>query len=560
MVDEFKKLTGRIATIFLRINEAGDMLRVASNVLRKDGQRAVGTMILARTEDGRPHPVIEAVLRGDTYIGRNLVVDEWYLSSYRPLRNDQGQVAGMLFYGVPETAAIQQLKEQFLATRVGKTGYAYVLHTRGNDAGRYVISYQGKRDGEIILESKSADGRQVILEMVEHARQMKEGEMAGIRYTWKNQDDAEAHSKTVRYQYFEPWDWLIAAGVKDAEFYEASDRMQKLVQNEWQKVGVVAGATVLFSLLVFLLFSRSISRRIAEIVSFLRDCSYETEQAATQLSESSQTLAEGSSRQAAAVQETSSSLEEISSMAKSNAAHTGEVSRLSQQALGHATDGLSEMQELAQAMKGIQEAGISIAAITKTIEQIAFQTNILALNAAVEAARAGEAGAGFSVVADEVRKLAQNSARAARETADKISHAQNITASGVAHTGQLSKRLETIQSTFSQVNTLIKEMEQSSREQERGLQQINEAVHEIDKVTQINVSASEESAAAAEELQSQSQQLLSSMRVLEKLLMGKNVDDKAIGNVSILSSKSHETSQNLASNLVPARSARPAAG
>ena len=153
--------------------------------------------------------------------------------------------------------------------------------------------------------------------------------------------------------------------------------------------------------------------------------------AAGQVSSASQSLAEGASEQAASLEETSSSLEEMSSMTKRNAENAQKANELAKQARAAADTGVGDMQAMNAAMDAIKASSDDIAKIIKTIDEIAFQTNILALNAAVEAARAGEAGMGFAVVADEVRNLAQRSAQAAKETAAKIEGAVSKTAQGV---------------------------------------------------------------------------------------------------------------------------------
>jgi methyl-accepting chemotaxis protein len=141
-----------------------------------------------------------------------------------------------------------------------------------------------------------------------------------------------------------------------------------------------------------------------------------------------------------------------------------------------------------------------IAKIIKTIDEIAFQTNILALNAAVEAARAGEAGMEFAVVADEVRNLAQHSAQAAKETAAKIEGAIGNTSQGVEISCKVAQALYDIVAKARQVDELAAEVANASGEQSRGITQINTAVGQVDKVTQSNAASAEESAAAAEEL------------------------------------------------------------
>ena len=165
------------------------------------------------------------------------------------------------------------------------------------------------------------------------------------------------------------------------------------------------------------------------------------------------------------------------------------------------------MKDMSAAIAEIRSSAQEMAKIVKTIDEIAFQTNLLALNAAIEAARAGEAGKGFAVVADEVRNLARRSAEAAKTTAGLIEGAQKNAEAGVQTTAKVSTSLTQIQGSALKVATLVAEITAASRQQSQGIEQVNIAVSEMDKVVQQNAANAEESASAAEELSSQAQEL-----------------------------------------------------
>jgi methyl-accepting chemotaxis protein len=242
--------------------------------------------------------------------------------------------------------------------------------------------------------------------------------------------------------------------------------------------------------------------------------------ASGQISSASQSLAEGASEQAASLEETSASLEEIASMTKRNAENALSAKDLSSETRQAAETGSSNMHEMNRAMADIQSASGNISKIIKTIDEIAFQTNILALNAAVEAARAGEAGAGFAVVADEVRNLAQRSAQAAKETAEKIEDSISKSANGVALSGKVTESLGQIVTKARQVDELVAEIATASREQSQGIDQVNTAVTQMDKVTQTNAATAEESASASEELSAQAATLREIVADLQTLVTG----------------------------------------
>jgi methyl-accepting chemotaxis protein len=268
------------------------------------------------------------------------------------------------------------------------------------------------------------------------------------------------------------------------------------------------------------LITRSINVTLQSMAGTLDDASAQVSSAATQVSSASQTLAEGSSQQAASLEETSASLEEMSSMTKRNTESAQQAKNLSGQTRGAADQGSRQMEEMRQAMDGIKSSSDEIAKIVKTIDEIAFQTNILALNAAVEAARAGEHGAGFAVVAEEVRALAQRSAQSAKETASKIETAIQKSGQGVEISAGVSKALGEIVEKARQVDEIVGEIARASQEQDSGIGQINTAVGQMDKVTQSNASSAEETAAAAEELNAQAAMLSDTIRELRALVGG----------------------------------------
>ena len=274
--------------------------------------------------------------------------------------------------------------------------------------------------------------------------------------------------------------------------------------------GGISGIAVAFGLALLLnggagfVIIRGLNKTLRTVGDTLGGGAAHVASAAAQVSSSSQALAEGASEQAASLEETSSSLEEMAGMTNHNADNANKASELAKQARNAADTGAGDMQAMSTAMTEIKTSSDDIAKIIKTIDEIAFQTNILALNAAVEAARAGEAGMGFAVVAEEVRALAQRSAQAARETADKIEGAITKTAQGVEISERVSRSLAEIVDKIRQVDQLVAEVSTASKEQNQGVKQITTAVAQMDKVVQNNAANAEESASAAEELNAQS--------------------------------------------------------
>ncbi len=301
--------------------------------------------------------------------------------------------------------------------------------------------------------------------------------------------------------------------------------MSEVLAPVYAGVYLIAGiglALILLSIGMLYFMVNSIIRALNLIISGLGDTSSEVSNAAGQISSSSQSLAEGATEQAASLEETSSALEQMASMTRQNADNATKTNETMIQTGEMFKQSSVHMENMATAMTSISDSSEEISRIIKTIEDIAFQTNLLALNAAVEAARAGEAGKGFAVVADEVRNLAQRSAQAARDTTMLIEKTITNVREGVDVSGKVSESFAGIQQSATTVTRLISEITVATNEQAQGVDQVNTAVAQMDKVTQQNAAGAEEMASASEQLSAQAHQLNGMVEQLIGLVTGKN--------------------------------------
>ncbi len=265
---------------------------------------------------------------------------------------------------------------------------------------------------------------------------------------------------------------------------------------------------------------RVIFRPLSQAIAKIEENAQLNATTTSEIAEASQSVADGASRQAAALEETAAALEEMSGSTKLNAEAASRAQVMIQDTCRVIEDAHRKTVEMKTVMEEAQKAADSIAKIIKTIDEIAFQTNILALNAAVEAARAGEAGAGFAVVANEVRNLAQRCTQAAHETADQINNSIERSKQSASLTIGFVDNLDKIKAMSDQLSQVVNSISVTSKEQSDGVQQIATAVHDMDKVVQQNAAGAEETSASATDLKEQARRLKQLVTEVEQLFFG----------------------------------------
>lgn len=524
-VDEGKKLLGGTLTIFQRMNEQGDMLRVSTNETRKDGVRAVGTFMPSVQLDGSPNPITVEVLQGRKFFGRVNVFERSSYGVFDPIYDSGNKLIGMIFFGIPDDDE-DILRKSIMNINIGRSGYVYVLDSMG----RYVISNKGKHDGEELWDARDAEGNYFARDIVQKANSLNDGSIGEATYTWAEPGENDAALKIARYMYYKPWDWIIVANYYEEDFYATSRKVGAIGQRMSVILAVVAGIAIIWTVINWLLVSRGLAGKIAVVTSKLGDTSRKIATASVRITQSSQSVADGAGQQATGLEQASSSLEQMAMMTKQNANNTQQASVMAGDARDEARKGIMSMERMSETITKIKASSDETAKIIKTIDEIAFQTNLLALNAAVEAARAGEAGKGFAVVAEEVRNLAQRSAEAAKTTALLIEEAQRNAENGVNVSNDVGDVLVKIGESVEKVTQLVIEVAAASNEQAQGIEQVNGAVAQMDKVTQTNAMNAEESATASEELYSEATELNQMVGSLEGLVRGGALSDEmAVG-------------------------------
>jgi len=281
-----------------------------------------------------------------------------------------------------------------------------------------------------------------------------------------------------------------------------ADVGQSSARQRWIALAVFVLTLAVAGVIVNLTIRRSITGPILKVIRGVESAVHQSTGAADRMNSSGQVVARDAQEQAACIEETSASLEEISATTRQNANRAGEADNLMRGARQTVDKAAQAMNDLTTSMDAISQSSNQVAAVLKSIDEIAFHTNILALNAAVEAARAGEAGAGFSVVADEVRSLAQRAAEAARNSAEIVEKTISDVSRGVQLVSMAHGAFKDVSATSSEVVTQIAA---SSEEQALGVGHIGQAISRIEAVTQNNVKNAHDTAEAASAMHGQIQ-------------------------------------------------------
>ncbi|GLC90726.1 methyl-accepting chemotaxis protein [Cupriavidus sp. TA19] len=439
---------------------------------------------------------------------------------------------------LPQEEARQQAIDRVRAMRFGSDGYFTVMRSDS-----VVLMHPFKEDmiGKVMEDTKDPNGVYLFRNMIEVAKGPGKG---FVEYAWPKPGAEAAQPKLSYVATFRPWDWVFVAG-----FY--MDDIEATFHKELMKAfGLLLAVGALMSL-VMVRVSASLHRqlggepattaqiagRIAEgdlgshvdvrpgdehsvlfamqrmqtrltgAIGSIRGSADSIAGAAKQIAAGNADLSRRSEEQAASLQETAASMEQLTSTVRQSADNARQASHLAEGASDIAVRGGTIVNQVVGTMGEIKQASGKVVDIIGVIEGIAFQTNILALNAAVEAARAGDQGRGFAVVAGEVRTLAQRSATAAKEIKALIGNSAQRVEDGAVLVESAGKAMDEIVAAVKRVTDLMGEMRAATEEQTGGIEQVNQAVSQMDQMAQQNAALVEEAAAAAASLEDQADML-----------------------------------------------------
>ena len=538
IVDPVASLLDVTCTIFQKMNKNGDMLRVSTNVMKLDGNRAIGTFIPSSNPDGSVNPVISTILKGQTFTGRAFVVNQWYITAYEPIFDDSKNIVGALYVGIPQEN-VKSLRKAIVEMKIGDKGFVTVL----DSTGKYVISHGDKKDGEDVLKETDSAGKAYIEERIALSKKLSPREIGQQHFSM--QQGAATTVRDVRFVYFQPWDWIIAAEANQNEFTKVASMLEDIGNHSNSIIASVGLAALVLTGLVWGFVANTIVRPIRNAVASLKDIAEgegdlrmrldakskdevgelgfwfntfigklqgivkqimensglvdassnqlsstanelstgaeDTSQMASNVATSSEEMSANLNNIAAAMEQSSTNANMVASAAEEMSATIKEIAENAERARSISSDAVHQAHNTSSKMGELGKAADKIGKVTEAITEISEQTNLLALNATIEAARAGEAGKGFAVVANEIKELAKQTAAATLDIKTLIDDVQRTTKTTGEEIGQISSVISDINDIVSTIATAVEEQTAATQEIANNISQTSQGIQEVNE-------------------------------------------------------------------------------
>ena len=528
-VDKFSNVNGGVATVFAAKGE--DFVRITTSLKNEKGERAMGTML---DRQGAPYAAIKA---GKSFTGRAMLFGRAYMTHYEPIKNDAGNIVGILFVGYDLDAFEKAMDRMADSARFFEHGGTYIVYTPKDPTKAVFVAHptakgklvsavapgfekvlaeqkedsfvlddamdvlgNGRSDNFIVAHRSAKTGHWVIAQ-VSHG----EAQAAGRKTLWFFAGALALTALGLGFGLF--WmmrRWVaqpLAALQRAVGAIAEGDLSQSVNSTRNDEIGSLIQDT------------ERMRQRLASTIGTVRHSVDSIGTASNEIATGNLDLSQRTEQTASNLQNAASSMSELTGTVRQTAESARTANQLVQSAVSAATRGGEVVGQVVTTMDEINTASKKIADIIGTIDGIAFQTNILALNAAVEAARAGEQGRGFAVVAGEVRSLAGRSAEAAKEIKSLIGNSVERVENGARLVQTAGSTMGEIVTSVQRVQDIIGEIASAATEQSEGINSVNTSVVQLDQMTQQNAALVEESAAAAESLKEQAHRLVDAVSV-----------------------------------------------
>jgi uncharacterized protein YoxC len=520
--------TGRTVVLFERIDEEGDMMRVAGAAPEIGSHTEIGSYIPARLDDDEPNPMLQTIVRGNVYQGRMYLQGSWHTVVCDPLRENAGEVFGMLCVGT-DNSYIRELRTEIANNYVGAHGAAAVYYVHGRDKGKLLVQPTG------IAKITQAQWLPSVIEKSQNLKDMAIDEsLAPIH------DAASGHDVVVRFTYFEKWDWGIAIIADTVDLKLASNTVTVEFGKLLWRTFFICLFTLGLAMYIALRLSKRLIDPMADLTIRLTSNATSIASSARQQAANVANINTSGNQIATAVNEISATSKELLRAMELLAEDAEKTSAVANQG-SRGLKGLgSSMESLSSATHGITDKltiirtkANKINSVVTAISKVADQTNLLSLNAAIEAEKAGEGGAGFAVVAREIRRLADQSALASLEIERMVEAMQEAVSSGVEQTRELAEAMdrgiaasESISGQFGDIIHRVESMvpryeavHEGMQNQSEGAQQISEAMWQL---TEMGRQTSE----SVNDLNDVSHQLHEAVRILKERIIHNRIPRK----------------------------------
>jgi methyl-accepting chemotaxis protein len=394
LVDQIASVEGTPATIFQRMNERGDMLRVSSSMKSETGVRAVNSYIPAEAATGEEAKALQAVLDGKTYIGKEMLDKVSYLTAYQPLKNKLDNIVGMLYTVLPEDQISAKVRLLAAARKNADHGELFVLEATGERRGTALVMGDPSIDGTDLWNEKDTSGRPYVQELCSRALQLTGGQIAEYRYQKPALAGGLPRTVIAQFAYVQELDWVVGFAQPEASALAGTPPLALAAWAVWLLLGVGVAGTGL-AVRIWLRFTDDLAHKLDSLLARLRKDAKQLTMTAVELSEEAE-------RAGAAKTPVQNPL----NLPRRSAEILPKVGRMSE--------------EMSLALRHLDASGESVAGILGTIDQITLATNLLMVNAAIEASNSPNGNERMAGVADGLRFLADQCRQAARTTKAEI--------------------------------------------------------------------------------------------------------------------------------------------